>query len=100
MGMPAQQTDWTAEMARALPEDGNRYEVLDGELFVTPAPSWKHQGILPTSSQFSTRTLGSIAWVGCDGRPPTSSSRLDGSCNPTCLSCPTPAPVSRAVGET
>lgn len=32
MGMPAKQTEWTAEMARALPEDGNRYEVLDGEL--------------------------------------------------------------------
>jgi hypothetical protein len=39
MGMPAPHTDWTAEMARALPDDGNRYEVLDGELFVSPAPS-------------------------------------------------------------
>ncbi len=25
------------------PEDGNRYEVIDGELFVTPAPGWLHQ---------------------------------------------------------
>ena len=25
------------------PEDGNRYEVIDGELHVTPAPSWGHQ---------------------------------------------------------
>lgn len=46
MGMPAQQTEWTAEMARGLPDDGNRYEVLDGELFVTPAPSYWHQAIL------------------------------------------------------
>jgi len=46
MGMPAQKTEWTAEMARALPDDGNRYEVLDGELFVTPAPSWAHQEVL------------------------------------------------------
>ena len=30
-------------MARALPDDGQRYEVLDGELFVTPAPNWPHQ---------------------------------------------------------
>ena len=36
-------TKWTAEMVRALPDDGNRYEVIDGELFVTPAPSWDHQ---------------------------------------------------------
>ncbi len=43
MGMPAQQTEWTAEMARTLPDDGKRYEVLDGELFVTSAPSWDHQ---------------------------------------------------------
>lgn len=43
MGMPALQTDWTVERALALPADGNRYEVLDGELFVTPAPSWTHQ---------------------------------------------------------
>jgi Uma2 family endonuclease len=46
MGMPAQQTEWTAEMARALPDDGNRYEVLDGELFVTQAPGWAHQAVL------------------------------------------------------
>jgi len=46
MGMPAQHTDWTAEMARALPDDGNRYEVLDGELFVSPAPSFDHQRVV------------------------------------------------------
>jgi hypothetical protein len=33
-------------MARALPDDGNRYEVLDRELFVTPAPSADHQEAL------------------------------------------------------
>jgi Uma2 family endonuclease len=38
--------DWTVERALALPEDGNRYEVLDGELFVTPAPTWRHQSVL------------------------------------------------------
>ena len=35
--------DWTVDEVRALPDDGNRYEVIDGELFVTPAPSWLHQ---------------------------------------------------------
>ena len=35
--------DWTVDEVRALPDDGNRYEVIDGELLVTPAPSWLHQ---------------------------------------------------------
>ena len=43
MGMPAQDMHWTLEMVRALPEDGNRYEVLDGTLLVSPAPSYRHQ---------------------------------------------------------
>ncbi|MGI8499510.1 MAG: Uma2 family endonuclease [Gemmatimonadaceae bacterium] len=33
---------WTIDEVRALPDDGNRYEVVDGELLVTPAPSWRH----------------------------------------------------------
>jgi len=36
-------TRWTyAEYAR-LPNDGNRYEVLDGEVLVTPSPGTRHQ---------------------------------------------------------
>jgi len=42
MGMAAQ-TYWTAEMVRQLPDDGNRYEVVHGELLVTPAPRFDHQ---------------------------------------------------------
>jgi Uma2 family endonuclease len=30
-------------MVRALPDDGNRYEVIDGELLVTPSPTERHQ---------------------------------------------------------
>ena len=44
MGMPqSAPTRWTAEMVRALPDDGNRYEVVDGELLVTPSPIDLHQ---------------------------------------------------------
>ncbi len=50
MAMPVQPLDWTAAAAIALPADGNRYEVLDGELFVTPAPSWRHQSALEALS--------------------------------------------------
>src|SRR5262245_31010768 len=34
---------YTADMVRALPDDGNRYEVVYGELLVTPAPRLWHQ---------------------------------------------------------
>jgi Uma2 family endonuclease len=37
---------WTADMVRALPDDGNRYEVVWGELLVTPAPRPWHQIVL------------------------------------------------------
>ncbi|HYC31365.1 MAG TPA: Uma2 family endonuclease, partial [Gemmatimonadales bacterium] len=37
---------WTADMARRLPEDGNRYEVVYGELLVTPAPRLWHQQLV------------------------------------------------------
>ncbi len=43
MGMPLSPTEWTVEMVNALPDDGNRYEVIDGELLVSPAPSFLHQ---------------------------------------------------------
>jgi Uma2 family endonuclease len=37
---------WTAEDVRALPEDGNRYECIDGALLVTPAPRYAHQYVV------------------------------------------------------
>jgi Uma2 family endonuclease len=43
IGMPAVETYWTAEMVRALPDDGNRYECIDGELLVSPSPRTPHQ---------------------------------------------------------
>ena len=42
MGMSAP-LYYTAEMVRAMPDDGNRYEVVYGELLVTPAPRLWHQ---------------------------------------------------------
>lgn len=37
---------YSAEMVRALPEDGKRYETVHGELLVTPAPAASHQEIV------------------------------------------------------
>lgn len=43
MSMPMLKRQWTVADFEDLPDDGNRYEVIDGELFVTPAPTWTHQ---------------------------------------------------------
>lgn len=46
MAMPnpvPERTIWTVEMLRDLPDDGKRYEIIDGELFVSPAPRLIHQ---------------------------------------------------------
>jgi Uma2 family endonuclease len=36
---------WTLEEVHRLPDDGNKYELVRGELFVTPAPSPEHETI-------------------------------------------------------
>jgi Uma2 family endonuclease len=34
---------WTTSDLDLLPDNGNRYEIIDGELFVSRAPHWEHQ---------------------------------------------------------
>ena len=46
MAMPTAARDWTAQMVRELPEDGNRYEVVGGVLLVTPSPARPHQAAI------------------------------------------------------
>jgi Uma2 family endonuclease len=43
---PDQQKHWTAADLQALPDDGKRYEIIDGELFVSPSPVPVHQRIV------------------------------------------------------
>jgi Uma2 family endonuclease len=33
---------WTYDDLLALPDDGKRYEIIEGELYEMPAPSWDH----------------------------------------------------------
>ena len=43
MHMPDTARRWTRDQVLALPDDRNRYELLDGELLVTPSPAPIHQ---------------------------------------------------------
>ncbi len=43
MVMPDVASHWTREQVLALPEDGKRYELVDGELLVSPSPRGRHQ---------------------------------------------------------
>lgn len=45
------QGQWTYEDYRHLPADGQRYEVVRGHLYVSPAPSYRHQA-----------TVGELFW--------------------------------------
>ncbi|MEO1403798.1 MAG: Uma2 family endonuclease [Cyanobacteria bacterium J06635_1] len=43
--MTQAQLRWTIDDLEGLPENSNRYEIIDGELYVTRAPHWKHQSV-------------------------------------------------------
>ena len=45
---------WTLDELHNLPDDGNKYEVVRGDLFVTPAPSGRHESILAALSALLT----------------------------------------------
>jgi Uma2 family endonuclease len=46
MHMAARVKRWTLDELHSLPDDGNKYELIHGELLVTPAPSVDHETIL------------------------------------------------------
>jgi Uma2 family endonuclease len=56
--MPLPEITW--QDVQQLPDDGNRYEAIEGELYVTPAPSLRHQTI-------STRLFLELARLLVDG---------------------------------
>jgi Uma2 family endonuclease len=46
MHMATKRKIWTLEEVHSLPEDGNKYELVRGELLVTPPPEYEHENIL------------------------------------------------------
>ena len=58
---------WTYSEYARLPDDGNRYEVIDGEVCVTPAPGPPHQRVaarlfLRLDEYVRTNRLGEMLW--------------------------------------
>jgi Uma2 family endonuclease len=41
----AQSLRFTTATLEGFPDDGNRYEIIDGELYASPQPDWRHQTI-------------------------------------------------------
>jgi len=52
MHMAAQTKKWTLEEVHSLPDDGNKYELVRGELFVTPPPTPDHETIAAKLARF------------------------------------------------
>jgi Uma2 family endonuclease len=46
MAVATQVRKWTLQELHRLPDDGNKYELVRGELFVTPPPGDEHETIL------------------------------------------------------
>jgi Uma2 family endonuclease len=65
--MSGSTTEWTyAEYAR-LPDDGNHYEVIDGEVCMTPAPGLRHQRVaaklfVALRSYVEEHRIGEVLW--------------------------------------
>ena len=45
MAMPNAVKRWTLQELHSLPDDGNKYELVRGELLVTPPPTYDHETI-------------------------------------------------------
>lgn len=58
MAMPEQTSrrPLTVEDLEGMPDDGNRYELLDGELLVSPSPSrWHQRAVVQLTSQLNVQ---------------------------------------------
>ena len=67
MPIPGAAPEWTYSEYARLPDDGNRYEVIDGEVCVTPAPGPPHQRVAAKlfnllSEYVTQHGLGEVLW--------------------------------------
>jgi len=61
MGMAIAIPRYTVDDLERFPDDGNRYELLDGVLLVTPAPAASHQIV---ASRIQSRLAAAVQWTG------------------------------------
>ena len=71
MGMPDTAGRWTRAAVLALPDDGRRYELVDGELLVSPSPRRVHQIALAElfrrlDPYVRAHRLGTVLWSPAD----------------------------------
>jgi Uma2 family endonuclease len=76
---------WTYEEFAKLPDDGNRYEVIGGELYVTPAAAPLHQKIVARLTRLLDEFGEKYGRVN-PSRPSTCSSRRETTSSPTSCS--------------
>jgi len=70
MGMAVSIPYYTVDDLDHFPDDGNRYELLDGVLLVTPGPNQEHQVIAARFIQLLGSALGEGVLVVCPGVVP------------------------------
>jgi Uma2 family endonuclease len=79
MVMPDTARRYTVEEVLAFPEDGNRYEVVRGELLVSPSPRFAHQRVVARLLSLLRAYLAPLGLADCAltapaditwGRPP------------------------------
>lgn len=61
MAMAITVPTYTVDDLEHFPDDGNRYELLDGMLLVTPAPATSHQVVV---SRLQSRLAEALQWPG------------------------------------
>jgi Uma2 family endonuclease len=64
MSMPRAIDYYSADMVRLLPDDGNRYETVHGELLVSPAPRIAHQQVVQRLSLILGKYLEAVGVEG------------------------------------